>query len=128
MTDGKSIGISKIGQIALPVDDVARATAFYRDVLGMKFLFDAPGMAFFDLSGVRLMLAAPEKPEFRTMASILYYAVEDIEALCAALEEQKVTFEAKPHAVHKTPEMELWMAFLKDSEGNLLALMSEKKL
>jgi catechol 2,3-dioxygenase-like lactoylglutathione lyase family enzyme len=118
-------GISKIGQIALPVDDIARATAFYRDVLGMTFLFDAPGMAFFDLSGVRLMLAAPEKPEFRTMASILYYAVEDIEAFCAALDAKKVKFEAKPHAVHKTPEMELWMAFLRDSENNLLALMSE---
>ena len=122
------VGISKLGQIAMPVDDVARATAFYRDMLGMKFLFDAPGMAFFDLSGVRLMLSAPEKPEFRALASILYYAVDDIEAKCATLEKANVAFEAKPHAVHKTPEMELWMAFLRDSEGNLLALMCEKKL
>ena len=128
MANAKPVGISKIGQIAMPVDDVARATAFYRDVLGMKFLFDAPGMAFFDLSGVRLMLAAPEKPEFRSMASILYYAVDDIEAICAAIEKADVEFEAKPHAVHKTPEMELWMAFLRDSEDNLLALMCEKKL
>jgi catechol 2,3-dioxygenase-like lactoylglutathione lyase family enzyme len=125
MTTG-SKGISKVGQIAMPVDDVVRATAFYRDALGMKFLFDAPGMAFFDLSGVRLMLAAPEKPEFRAMASILYYVV-DVEAMHAALVEQDIKFEAPPHAVHKTPEMELWMAFLKDSEGNLLALMSEKR-
>jgi catechol 2,3-dioxygenase-like lactoylglutathione lyase family enzyme len=122
------VGISKLGQIAMPVDDVARATAFYRDLLGMKFLFDAPGMAFFDLSGVRLMLTVPEKPEFRPMASILYYVVGDIEGMHAALSKQDVKFEAPPHAVHKTPQMELWMAFLKDSEGNLLALMSEKKL
>lgn len=122
------VGISKLGQIAMPVDDVARATAFYRDDLGMKFLFDAPGMAFFDLSGVRLMLAAPEKPEFRSMASILYYIVDDIEGMHAALAGKGVKFEAAPHAVHKTPQMELWMAFLRDSEGNLLALMHEKKL
>jgi len=122
------VGISKLGQIAMPVDDVARATAFYRDMLGMKFLFDAPGMAFFDLSGVRLMLTVPEKPAFRPMASILYYVVDDIEGMHAALSKQDVKFEAPPHAVHKTHQMELWMAFLKDSEGNLLALMSEKKL
>jgi len=62
----------QIGQIAITVKDVERAVHFYRDALGMRFLFQAGGLAFFDCGGVRLMLSVPEKPEYNHPASILY--------------------------------------------------------
>ncbi len=117
--------LSQIGQIAVPVTDIARAVVFYRDTLGMKFLFQAPpGLAFFDCSGVRLMLDAPAKAQ-AGKGSVLYYKVSDIEAAFAALCARGVAFEARPHLIAKLPDHELWMAFFRDPDGNLLALMSE---
>jgi predicted enzyme related to lactoylglutathione lyase len=119
--------LERIGQISVPVKDVDRAMAFYRDKLGMKLLFQAPpGLAFFACGDVRLMLSVPEKPELAHPASILYYRVEDIEAAHAALRDRGVCFEHAPSLVHRAETYELWMAFLRDSEGNLLALMCEK--
>ncbi|HEY2252064.1 MAG TPA: VOC family protein, partial [Planctomycetaceae bacterium] len=92
---------------------------------GMKLLFRMPTMAFFDCSGIRLMLAQPEKPEFDHPASVIYYKVSDLPPLHAALAAQNVTFEAPPHLVAKMPDHDLWMAFIRDSEGNLIGLMSE---
>ncbi len=121
--------LSQIGQIAINVHDLDRAVAFYRDTLGMPFLFQAgPTMAFFDCGGVRLMLATPEKPEYDHPASIIYYKVDDIQAAVVALRAQDVTFESEPIVVHKTEALELWIAFLRDSEGNPLAMMSEVTL
>ena len=117
--------LSKIGQIAVTARDLERAIAFYRDQLGMKFLFKVPGMAFFDCDGTRLMVAIPTSPEFEHPSSIIYFRVEDIQAAHAALAYRKVEFRQKPHIVAKLPDRELWMAFLADSEGNILALMSE---
>ena len=116
---------STIGQIAINVHDLPKAVAFYRDVLGLKFLFETPSMAFFDVNGVRLMLGKPEKPEFDHPASILYYRVADLRETCRALARKNVTFESEPHLVARMPNHELWMAFFKDVDGNLLALMSE---
>ena len=117
-------GLSTIGQILVPVADVARATAFYRDQLGMRFLFDFPHMAFFDAGGVRLYLAEPEAPDFRGVATI-YYRVPDIAAAYRALAERGVPFSGGPHVVHNDGTQELWMAFAKDPDGNNVALMSE---
>ena len=100
--------------------------AFYRDKLGMKHLFTVPKMAFFDCGGVRLMLAVPEKPEFDHPSSILYFKVEAVQKAHEALGSRGVPFEAKPHLVAKMPNYDLWMAFFRDSENNLLALMSEE--
>jgi methylmalonyl-CoA/ethylmalonyl-CoA epimerase len=113
-----------IGQIAIAVKDVERATAFYRDVLGLKFLFQFPGMAFFDCGGVRLYLTRPEKPEF-AQTSILYYRVAGIEAAARALEARGVRFAEGPRKVHQDERHELWLASFQDSEGNHCALMSE---
>ena len=118
-------GLTQIGQIAINVHDVKKATAFYRDTLGMKFLFEAPNLAFFDCGGVRLMLGVPEKPEFDHPGSIIYYRVEDIQAAYDVLASRGVHFEGKPHLVARLPDHELWMAFLRDIDNNLLALMSE---
>jgi methylmalonyl-CoA/ethylmalonyl-CoA epimerase len=82
-------------------------------------------MAFFDCGGVRLMLAAPEKPEFDHPASVIYYKVADLPATHAELVARDVKFEAAPHLIAKMADHDLWMAFLCDSQGNLLGLMSE---
>ena len=118
-------GLSEIGQIAIAVRDLKQTTAFYRDVLGMKLLFEVPNMCFFDCGGVRLMLSIAEKPEFEHPASILYFRVPDIQAAYAILFARGVRFEDKPHLVARMPDHELWMTFLRDVDNNLLALMSE---
>jgi methylmalonyl-CoA/ethylmalonyl-CoA epimerase len=118
-------GLGAIGHVAVPVTDVERATAFYRGVLGMRFLFQAPpGLAFFDCAGVRLMPDGPAR-EFAGRSSVIYYRVEDLGAAVETLSARGVVFEAKPHLVAKLPDHELWMAFPRDPDGNLLALMSE---
>src|ERR1039458_3461904 len=120
------VGISRIGQIAINAHDVERAAAFYQDTVGLKLLFKAgPGLAFFDCGGVRLMLTLPEKPEFDHSSSILYFAVADIQAASATMKTKGVHFEAEPHLIAKMPDHDLWMVFFRDSEGNLMGLMSE---
>jgi methylmalonyl-CoA/ethylmalonyl-CoA epimerase len=113
----------------MTVDDLPRAVAFYRDVLGLKFLFEAPpAMAFFDCGGVRLMMSRPEvagEAAGQRFASIIYYTVPDIHEAAAALGARGVMFEAAPHIVARLPHADLWMGFLRDPEGNLLAIMSE---
>ena len=126
MSSPAGVQLSQIGQIAVNVHDVERATAFYRDVLGMRHLFSVPPkLAFFDLNGIRLMLTTPEQPEFAHPASILYYKVENIHSAVEALKAKKVHIEGEPHCIAKLPDHDLWMAFFRDTEENLLALMSE---
>ncbi|HWD98596.1 MAG TPA: VOC family protein [Bryobacteraceae bacterium] len=117
-------GISKIGQIALTVKELPRAVGFYRDILGLEYLFKASNMAFFDCGGTRIMLEAAESRD-STYNSILYYKTDDIHGACVSLKARGVQFEAEPRMIAQMPDHELWMAFLRDSEGNLLALMSE---
>src|SRR6478735_2300490 len=118
------IGISRLGQIAINVHDLDRATAFYRDILALPLLFTAGGLALFDCGGVRLMLSRPEKPEFDHPSSILYFTVPDIQSAHAAMKEKGVKFEDEPHLIARMPDHDLWMTFFRDSEGNLLGLMS----
>jgi methylmalonyl-CoA/ethylmalonyl-CoA epimerase len=118
--------ISHIGQIAIQVQDVERATAFYRDVLGLEHLFSAPpGLSFFRCGEVRLMLARPEGSGSAGLASILYYAVDDVTAAHRRLSDAGAELVSAPHIVHRTREMELWMAFFHDGEGNTFAVMNE---
>jgi methylmalonyl-CoA/ethylmalonyl-CoA epimerase len=120
------IGITRLGQIAINAKDVERAAAFYQDKLGLTLLFKAPpALAFFDCGGIRLMLDRAEKPEFDHPSSVLYFAVPDIQAAYGKLKESGVQFEDEPHLIAKMPAHDLWMTFFRDSEGNLLALMSE---
>jgi methylmalonyl-CoA/ethylmalonyl-CoA epimerase len=125
-----SPGIRCIGQIAVRVHDLDRAVAFYRDVLGLRFLFQAPpGLAFFSCGGVRLMLSRPEAPEHDHPGSILYYVVDDLDAAWRTVTARgaapATAGRAEPHLIAKLPDHDLWMAFVQDSEGNLLGLMSE---
>jgi methylmalonyl-CoA/ethylmalonyl-CoA epimerase len=118
-------GLNQIGQIAVPVTDVERAIRFYRDTLGMRFLFQAPpGLGFFDLSGVRLMLDGPAKHQAGN-GSVIYYKVPDLPAAFTTLSQRGVDFEADPHLIAKMPDHDLWMAFFRDPDKNLNALMCE---
>lgn len=124
-TASAGFGLAQIGQIALPVSEIGRAVTFYRDTLGMKFLFQFGNLAFFDNGGVRLMLDVPEKPEFKHHSSVIYYKVPDIQAAYETLTSRGVPFEGKPHMIAKMPDHDLWMAFFRDPDQNMLALMSE---
>ena len=127
-TPSVGVQVSRLGQVQVRARDVERATAFYRDVLGLKLLFKAPpGLAFFDCGGVRLMIECPEKPEFDHPSSILYFAVPDIQAAHAQMKQSGVRFEDEPHLIARMPDHDLWMTFFRDSEDNLMALMSEVK-
>jgi methylmalonyl-CoA/ethylmalonyl-CoA epimerase len=119
--------LAAIGQVSIVVKDLDRAVAFYRDHLGLEFLFAAPNLAFFRCGEVRLMLGHAERPEFDHPGSILYYRVADMEASSADLVSRGVSFEAAPHLVARMPDHELWLAFAHDSEGNPFALMCEKR-
>ena len=123
MQIGTQITLDKIGQIAILVKDVARATEFYRDKLAIKYLFSAGNLAFFDCGGVRLMLDKPEKPEMGT--SIIYFKVPEIHEAHEQMKARGVEFVDKPHLIARLPDHELWMTFFRDSEGNTLGLMSE---
>jgi methylmalonyl-CoA/ethylmalonyl-CoA epimerase len=124
-TTPTGIGITRLGQVAINVNDLGRATAFYRDALGLPLLFTAGGMAFFDCGGVRLLLSRAEKPEFDHPSSILYFTVPDITAAHRQLSDKGVRFETAPHLIAPMPTYDLWMGFFYDSENNVMALMSE---
>jgi methylmalonyl-CoA/ethylmalonyl-CoA epimerase len=120
--------LQRIHQISIRTHDTARAVVFYRDALGLKLLFQAPPkLAFFECGGVRLMLS-PAEPEFDHQGSVIYFAVDDINATHAALTAAGVKFRSVPHMIAKLPDREVWLADFLDSEGNVLALMSEPKI
>ena len=123
----EALGLNHIGQISIAVGDLDRAVAFYRDTLRMPFLFQAPpGLAFFDCGGVRLMLTLPDGGDGDDHhTSNIYYSVDDIAGMAAALAGRGVEFEREAHLVAKLPDREIWMAFFRDPDHNLLALMSE---
>jgi methylmalonyl-CoA/ethylmalonyl-CoA epimerase len=121
-----NLGQARIGQIAIVCKDVARATAFYRDTLGLHFLFSAgPTLSFFECGGVRLMLSPAEGEANGT--SVLYYFVSDIEGSAKALAAKGAPFIGEPHLIARMPDHDLWLAEFRDSEGNVCALMEEKR-
>ncbi len=126
MSDQDAAKIFQVGQIAINVHDLPRAISFYQEKLGLKHLFTAGSMAFFDCGGIRLMLAQPEKPEFDHPSSIIYFKVPKVTAAFESLSRAGVGFESKPQLVAPLPAHDLWMAFFRDSENNLLAVMSEE--
>ena len=126
MSDNNPAALLQIGQIAINVKDLVRATEFYREKLALKYLFTAGTMAFFDCGGIRLMLAKPEKPEFDHPSSIIYFKVRKTTDSHADLRARGVEFESEPRLIARLPHHNLWMAFFRDSENNLLAIMSEE--
>jgi methylmalonyl-CoA/ethylmalonyl-CoA epimerase len=119
-----ALALSTIGQIALSVTDIDRAIAFYRDTLGMKLLFQVPNMGFFDCGSVRLMLSGSQQ-RAGTSATVVYFRVPEIQQAFSTLKSRNADIEQEPQLVARMPDHELWMAFFRDPDGNLLALMSE---
>jgi methylmalonyl-CoA/ethylmalonyl-CoA epimerase len=119
------VTLDRIGQIAIRARDIGRAVRFYRETLGMRFLFEVPNLAFFDCGGIRLMLSTAESAEFDHPGSVLYYKVADINASYDALKKCGVEFIDQPHLIAQLADHDLWMVFFRDSEENTLALMSE---
>ncbi|MGE5926156.1 MAG: VOC family protein [Gemmatimonadota bacterium] len=118
--------LSGIGQIAIRALDTPRATAFYRDVLRLPLLFEAPPLAFFAAGSTRLMLG-PAEPPFDHPSSILYFTVTDIHAVHSDLARRGAAFESAPQVVHRAEDYELWIGVFRDSEGNPLAIMEERR-
>jgi methylmalonyl-CoA/ethylmalonyl-CoA epimerase len=132
----QAVHLDQIAQVALTVTNLAEAKAFYQDVLGMQFLFEAGTMAFFQCGGVRLMIGASESASASASASesdkpfnpegaVVYFRIAEIESACAALKSRGVVFLQEPHLVARMKSHDLWLAFLKDPAGNPLGLMSE---
>jgi methylmalonyl-CoA/ethylmalonyl-CoA epimerase len=117
--------ITSVGQISIRVHDVERAVAFYRDVLGLDFLFDAGPLAFLMCGDVRIMLSKPDSGEFDHPSSTLYFRVADIHAARTELAERGAAFEDEPHLIARMPDHELWMTFFRDLDHNLHGLMAE---
>jgi methylmalonyl-CoA/ethylmalonyl-CoA epimerase len=117
--------IENIGQVAIRARDLPAAVAFYRDMLGLEFLFEAGTLAFLMCGDVRLMLAVPENDTVDHESSTVYFRVPDIQAAYAELSERGVSFVDEPHQIAKLPDHELWMVFFRDPDGNLMGLMCE---
>jgi len=121
-----AVNPSHLAQIAMPVRDLDRACAFYRDTLGLPHLFDAPpGLSFFQCGQTRLMLSEPEGPE-TAGSSILYYAVPSARDAEAELVAAGVTFDQTAHHIARVADKDIWLAIARDSEGNLIGMMSEE--
>jgi methylmalonyl-CoA/ethylmalonyl-CoA epimerase len=120
-----TVHLENICQVALTVQDLARSRKFYQDKLGMKFLFDAGSMAFFQCGPVRFMIGLSEQPASGASGTIIYFKVEGLQEIHAALSGQGIAFLAAPHVVARMPDHDLWLALLRDPDGNTLGLMSE---
>jgi methylmalonyl-CoA/ethylmalonyl-CoA epimerase len=121
---GSALHLGQIGQIGITVTDLDRSVAFYRDVLGLKFLFRVPNLAFFDCAGIRLMLGLPEG-NGESFHPILYFRVDNILGAAEELERRGITFETKPTLVARLEKHDLWLAAFRDPDRNVIELMSE---
>ena len=123
-----AVSLSRIRQIAVPVDDVISAKAFYKDVLGMQHLFDAPpALSFFDCDGVRLMLCGPaaQGEDADRQHAVLFYDVSDIKDTYAAIKAAGAPTHAEPHIIARVNGRDVWIAELGDGHGNNVSLISE---
>lgn len=123
-TPTSALQLGQIGQIGITVTDLDRSIVFYRDILGLKFLFRVPNLAFFDCAGIRLMLSLPEA-NGEMFRPILYFKVDDIQNAAAELERRGITFESKPTLIARLEKHDLWLAGFRDSDRNVIELMSE---
>jgi catechol 2,3-dioxygenase-like lactoylglutathione lyase family enzyme len=124
--DAMTTPLQSVGQISIRTKDLPAAVAFYRDRLGLDFLFEAgPALAFFMCGNVRLMLTVPESAEFDHPSSTIYFRVDDLDAAYEELRGRGVPFDDEPHLIAKMPDHELWMAFFRDPDRNLHGLMAE---
>lgn len=126
MPQASDLADATVGQLLIPVEDLDSAIRYYRDTLGLKYLFSAPPqMSFFQSGSVRLLVGVPEAGQPRARGSVVYFKVSDIHAVYETLKQRGVEFPSEPKLIHKTPASELWLVEFRDPDGNQLALMSE---
>ena len=117
-----------VGQIAITVSDVAKVLPFYRDILGLRFLFSpSPELAFLMAGEARLMLSTSQGHTAIGANSILYFKVSEVEATQADMVSRGAALERAPQLTARMPDHELWIGFLRDPDGNLVGLMEEKR-
>jgi methylmalonyl-CoA/ethylmalonyl-CoA epimerase len=126
MKQGETLALGEVAQVALTITDIDASIDFYRDTLGLSHMFTAGNMAFFDCGNLRLLLGLAEGAKPSPGTSILYFRVGDIEAAHNALAAKDVRNEGPPVVAHRTEDYELWLAFFRDPDGNMLALMEER--
>lgn len=124
MTEQRGFALAKVGQIAVRVKDLDRATAFYRDKLGLKHLHQAPSLSVLDCGGITLLLARPENGAEDHPSSIIYFDVEDIQSAFKSLSDRGVSFVEKPNRVGSLGDVDVWIAIFRDSEENMMGLRS----
>jgi predicted enzyme related to lactoylglutathione lyase len=122
-----STSLTGILQVAITVKEIDRATAFYRDVLGLSVLMTGPNMAFFNCGGVRLYLSCGEGSQQSGSSSFLYFRTSDITAFLADAKARNVSIHQEPNVIARMPDHDLWLMWIKDSEGNLLGIMEERR-
>ncbi|MGE7187162.1 VOC family protein [Peribacillus sp. NPDC006672] len=120
--------IKDVRQIGIPVKDIQKAIGYYKDLLGLPLLFNTDNMAFFECNETRLLLSLPEKEEFAHSSSVIYFQVENIKETYEELHKKGVSFINEPHMVAKMGQIETWMTFFKDTEGNTHSLISEVQI
>ncbi len=125
MTTPQAPALGPLMQINMPVRDIEEGVRFYRDVLGLPFLFQAGNLAFFDCGGVRLLVDVAEQEAFAHPGSVLYFRVDDLDAAYEAYQARGVEFVQPPHLVHTDGKTELRMAFFSDGGWNTHALACE---
>ncbi len=119
--------LTGILQIAITVKETDRATAFYRDALGLPLLMTAPNMAFFNCGGVRLYLSGGQGPEHAGSSSFIYFRTADIDKFLADAKSKNISIHQEPQIIARMPDHDLWLMWIKDSEGNLLGIMEERR-
>jgi len=127
VTDLPAVHLDRIGQIAISVSDLALSKEFYQETLGMRFLFEAGPMAFFQCGDIRFMIGTGNENTVAPGGTILYFKVDDIQAVHDTLVDKNVFFFSDPHFVARMPDHDLWMAFFKDPDGYTIGLMCEQK-
>jgi len=119
--------LTGIMQVAIPAKDIERATAFYRDTLGLRLLMNAPNMAFLECGGVRIYLDANTQSVGAGGNSLIYFRAADIARTHSLLSERNVSIHQKPHVIAALPDCDVWLMWIRDSESNLLGIIEQRR-
>lgn len=120
--------ITELGQLAITVENVKRSLEFYRDILGLDFIFSpSENLAFLRCGATRIMLATPQGAGEIGKNSIPYFKLSNIEEFYKTAVANGARQEREPQLAVQMPDHELWIGFLKDPDENLIGIMEEKR-
>jgi predicted enzyme related to lactoylglutathione lyase len=124
------LSLDALFQVNMPVRDLPKAVAFYRDVLRLPLHVERPGLAFFSAGSVRLLVegVAEEGGRYAHPGSVLYFPVADIQQAYRELQARGVQFVEGPSMVSASASEETWMAFFDDGDWNTHAIVARVPL